>query len=85
MSAGMNGRSRILVGYALLIVVLAAMPLAGNYVLGLAAEILIFAIFAMSLDLLIGYTGMISFGHAAFFGLSAYAVVTLGVHLGVNG
>ena len=85
MNAGGNGRFRILVGYALLIVVLAAMPLAGNYVLGLAAEVLIFAIFAMSLDLLIGYTGMISFGHATFFGLSAYTVVTLGAHLGVNG
>jgi branched-chain amino acid transport system permease protein len=85
MNAGMNRRLRILAGYALLVVALAAMPLAGNYVLGLAAEVLIFAIFAMSLDLLIGYTGMMSFGHAAFFGLSAYTVVTLGVHLGVNG
>ena len=81
----MTERLRILTGYALLVAALAAMPLAGNYVLGLVAEVLIFAIFAMSLDLLIGYTGMISFGHAAFFGLSAYAVVTLGVHLGVNG
>lgn len=57
----------------------------GNYGIGLLTECLIFAIFAMSLDLLIGYTGLLSFGHAAFFGLSAYAVVTLNVHLGVNG
>ena len=64
---------------------LTLVPLTGSYVTGLAAEILIFAIFAMSLDLLIGYTGLLSFGHAAFFGVSAYTVVNLGVHLGWSG
>jgi len=44
------------------------------YFLSLAIEVLIFAIFAMSLDLLLGYTGLPSFGHAAFFGLGAYLV-----------
>ena len=43
-----------------------------SYVLSLGIEFLIFAIFAMSLDLLLGYTGLPSFGHAAFFGLGAY-------------
>ncbi len=43
-----------------------------SYVLSLGIEVLIFAIFAMSLDLLLGYTGLPSFGHAAFFGLGAY-------------
>ena len=38
----------------------------------LASEILIFALFAMSFDLMLGYAGMLSFGHAAFFGLGAY-------------
>ena len=38
----------------------------------------------MSLDLLMGYTGLVSFGHAAFFGLGAYATVVLNVHLGIN-
>lgn len=66
-------------------VALALVPLSGNYITGVVAEILIFAIFAMSLDLLIGYAGLISFGHAAFFGVSAYAVVALAVHLGVSG
>ena len=42
------------------------------YILSLAIEVLIFAIFAMSLDLLIGYTGLPSFGHAAFLGLGSY-------------
>ncbi len=45
-----------------------------SYILGLGIEVLIFAIFAMSLNLLLGYTGLASFGHAAFFGLGAYIV-----------
>lgn len=44
------------------------------YYLSLTIDILIFAIFAMSLDLLLGYTGLPSFGHAAFFGLGGYLI-----------
>lgn len=50
---------------------------APSYYLSLAIEVLIFAIFAMSLDLLLGYAGLPSFGHAAFFGLGAYLVAYL--------
>ena len=50
----------------------------------LVAEIFIFAIFAMSLDLLLGFTGLMSLGHAAFFGLGAYAVAVLGTMFGIN-
>jgi branched-chain amino acid transport system permease protein len=39
----------------------------------LATQMLIFAIFAMGYDIAFGYTGLLSFGHAAFFGLGAYA------------
>ncbi len=44
----------------------------------LVIRMMIMGIFAMSLDLLIGYTGLVSFGHAAFFGLSGYmlAIIT---------
>lgn len=53
--------------------VLAAFPLIGDaYMLKVATEILIFALFAFSLQLLIGVGGIVSFGHAAFFGLGAY-------------
>ena len=38
---------------------------------------MIFAIFALSLELLVGETGLVSFGHAAFFGVGAYATVLL--------
>jgi branched-chain amino acid transport system permease protein len=43
----------------------------------LAFDALLFGAVAMSLDLLIGYTGMVSFGHAAFYGLGAYATAVL--------
>ena len=46
------------------------------------AEIAIFAIFAMSLDLLVGYAGMVSLGHAAFFAVGAYATTSFTVFLG---
>src|SRR5690606_12668454 len=41
---------------------------------GMIIQILIFAIFAMSYDLLLGYTGILSFGHAMFFGTGGYAI-----------
>ena len=40
-------------------------------------EIAVWAVFAMSLDLLVGYTGMVSLGHALFYGIAAYAVAAL--------
>ena len=80
-----GARIRRAVAWLVLIAVLALLPLSGSYATGLAAEVLIFAIFAMSLDLLIGYTGLLSFGHAAFFGVAAYAVVILGLNFGWSG
>jgi branched-chain amino acid transport system permease protein len=52
-------------------------PLLTSYWVGLLTQMLIFAILAMSLDILLGYTGMPSFGHAGFFGVAAYAVAVL--------
>lgn len=43
-----------------------------SYFLSLGIDVLIYAVFAMSLDLLLGYAGLPSFGHAAFFGVGAY-------------
>jgi branched-chain amino acid transport system permease protein len=64
---------------------LVALPfLMTDYPRALIAEIYIFAIFAMSLDLLLGFTGLMSLGHAAFFGLGAYSVAVLGAQFGVN-
>jgi branched-chain amino acid transport system permease protein len=49
----------------------------GNYPLKLLQEILIWGLFAMSLDLLMGYAGMVSFGHSAFFGIGGYTAALL--------
>ncbi len=59
---------------------LAALPLTpwmSEYYLLLAFDALLFGSVAMSLDLLMGYTGLVSFGHAAFFGLGAYSTAVL--------
>ena len=65
---------------ALVFAILAALPLVPGvprYYLLLAFDALLFGAIAMSLDLLIGYTGLVSFGHAAFYGLGAYATAIL--------
>ena len=64
----------------LVFAVLAAVPYlpgVSRYHLLLAFDALLFGAIAMSLDLLIGYTGLVSFGHAAFYGLGAYATAVL--------
>jgi len=57
---------------------LALFPLFDSpFYIELVTKVMILAIFAMSLDLLIGFTGLVSFGHAAYFGIAAYAVVLM--------
>src|SRR6266516_1558159 len=50
----------------------------------LANDVIIWALFATSLNLLVGYTGLVSFGHAAYFGIGAYATGILMKKLGVS-
>jgi branched-chain amino acid transport system permease protein len=54
-------------------------PLVGGYT-GLAIEMVIFAIFALGFDLLLGYTGILSFGQAAYFGLAGYSMGIICIH-----
>jgi branched-chain amino acid transport system permease protein len=66
-------RRKISLGVAL--VALALFPLAGStFYAELVTKVMILAIFALSLDLLVGYTGLVSFGHAAYFGIGAYTL-----------
>ena len=65
--------------------VLAVIPFGASllgepYVLSLVTRIMIFAIAALALDILVGYGALVSFGHAAFVGLGAYAVGILAAH-----
>ena len=63
---------------------LALLPgVAGGYALSVASEILIFALFAASLQFIMGLGGLISFGHAAYLGLGAYAAAMLTAYLDV--
>jgi len=65
----------VIVFFALLLACLVALPFfTGPYPVKLVTRIVILATFVLSLDLLIGVTGLVSFGHAAFFGCGAYAV-----------
>jgi len=60
------------------VVALAIVPLLSDgYTLVLLTDVLVFALFAVSLHLLLGPGGMVSFGHAAYFGLGAYAAALL--------
>jgi branched-chain amino acid transport system permease protein len=77
-----RGGVRVVLGAALVL-----MPLvAGEYWVNVITQGLIFAIFAMSLDLLLGYAGLPALGHAAFFGVGAYtvALLSLRLHTGVG-
>ena len=63
---------------AFLLLLLVALPhFGGEYALVLATDVLVFALFAASLHFLMGPGGMASFGHAAYFGLGAYAAAML--------
>lgn len=77
-------------GYAVLLLAVGAgvfvvLPhfLSSYYVL-LFTEILIFSIFALSVNLLMGYTGLVSLGQAAFFGAGGYTVALLITHAGIE-
>ncbi|HUA57081.1 MAG TPA: hypothetical protein VMB81_33160, partial [Candidatus Sulfotelmatobacter sp.] len=69
------------IGLAVLLALPPATMLANQpYYLTLVTRMLIFAIAALSLDLIVGYGAMVSFGHAAYLGVGAYAVGILAYH-----
>ncbi|MEO8668566.1 MAG: branched-chain amino acid ABC transporter permease [Bauldia sp.] len=91
MTAPATGMARIatqksrpaLIALAFLVALLAAYPFwAGGYQVGVLRDALIFGILALSLDFLWGKAGVLSFGHAAFFGIGAYGVAILGPDIG---
>jgi branched-chain amino acid transport system permease protein len=66
-----------------LIVLAALMPVvAGEYYINLSSQIIIFAVFAASINLLLGYGGLPTLGHAAYLGIAAYASALLQLKLG---
>jgi branched-chain amino acid transport system permease protein len=83
MSNGRSTNNRWIVGAAVvgalfvLPFVLAQLGTTGEYWIWVTTEMIIMGLFAMSLNLVLGYGGMVSFGHAAFFGVGAYTVALL--------
>lgn len=69
--------SIVVVGLFALPFVLTNLGRTGEYWIWVSTEMIIMALFAMSLNLILGYGGMVSFGHAAFFGVGAYTVALL--------
>src|SRR5947209_1592946 len=86
MSMRLTPRSVIATAVLALLALVPAVAAAADapFYVGLFARIMVFAIAALSLDLILGYGGLVSFGHAAYLGIGAYAVGILSFH-GVTG
>ena len=82
-------RARTLILGACVLVLLAVPPLATwvgqAYYIDLVRRVMIFAIAAVSLNLILGYGGLVSFGHAAYLGVGGYAVGILSFYGMQNG
>jgi branched-chain amino acid transport system permease protein len=75
-------RQRLLIA-ALVVLVLVVVPnFLPTYPVFVLTMVLVFAIFAMSQDIMMGYLGFTSFGHAAYFGMGSYAIVLSALKLG---
>jgi branched-chain amino acid transport system permease protein len=79
----MNRKSLVV---ALIFAVLLCMPpiahgVGNSFLINLVTQFVIYAIAAVSLDLVLGYGAMVSFGHAAFFGLGGYVVAIVAFHM----
>ena len=82
-AAGPVSRARLAAAAALAALALVpaiAAATGQEYYVGFATRILVFGLATTSLNFLLGYGGMVSFGHAAFFGAGAYAVAALAAH-----
>ena len=74
---------RIALGVAL-VVLLAAPPFVSSFLLALLTQAVIYSMLAMSLDIILGYIGLASLGHAAYLGLGAYSVGILATRHGAS-
>jgi branched-chain amino acid transport system permease protein len=73
----MSQRAKILTVAAVLLALVIIVPLSTSFVVLLATRALVFAILAMSVDLLLGFTGLASMGQAAYFSVGAYLTAIL--------
>ncbi|MGI9451999.1 MAG: ABC transporter permease, partial [Geminicoccaceae bacterium] len=78
------GSAAVLLGWGLMAALIVLPVAAGDFVTVLATDILIFSLFAASLHFIMGPGGMVSFGHAAYFGLGAYGAALAVKYLGAD-
>ncbi len=76
----MSERKKIFIVIAALIALLIGTPYTGSFLILLVMQALVFAILAMSLDVLLGFTGLPSLGQAAYLGVGAYLAAILSAH-----
>ena len=69
--------NRIALAVALLLLVTLPLWIGNSYYVNVATQMLIYAVFALGLNVLVGYAGLVTLGHAALFGVAAYAGATL--------
>jgi len=77
------GAPRLAIAVAFL-ALLVAPPFVSSFLLALLTQAVIYAVLAMSLDIILGYTGLASLGHAAYLGLGAYSVGILATRHGAG-
>ncbi len=73
-----------IVGLIVVAVLFALTFLLSEFQLIIASEMLIIGLFSLSLNLILGYGGMVHFGHAAFYGVGGYTAALLPLHMGVH-
>ncbi len=74
MSLALFSRERVAVPAIIFLLLLISPPFLSSFMLTLLTQALIYAILGMSLDIILGYTGLASLGHAAYLGLGGYSV-----------
>lgn len=79
-----NTLSKLAPYIGVLLVLALIPPFLPTYYLSMLTKIVIFAIFAISLDLVLGYTGLISLGHATFLGVAGYTIGIFMIRLGID-
>ena len=78
----MNSKTKLI--YGILVFIALLMPFQDFIYLVFAMKVLCFALFACAFNLLLGFTGLLSFGHAAFFGTSAYITAYFCKEMGLS-
>ncbi len=84
MRLGLVSGQRVVAPAIIFLLLLISPPFLSSFLLTLLTQALIYAILAMSLDIILGYTGLASLGHAAYLGLGAYSVGILTTRYGAG-